>query len=442
MAYKQVLRALWIDWAIALAAPIVLVLVSLVVIAAWLPAMAFVLAAILHTLYKRSLTLPMPGCSLLTLLMTRVMLWAAVIMLVMALCYRFGILIDFFGHADPSLPYIPALVLGPLSTIFSGYYVFRGSRSAFYRRCQIIFGSPAELGTLGTLYSHEGRYQVSFFFRISVALTIVTSIYYWVFYIDTDINSPDRFVFVWLPTIFNGLAVLFLAKRYANIAHSLAAEARREPSETGHLDGLYPGKANASTVRFIIVDDQHFYFAPLSSLDGMLTEADIYDAPVTLTLPYRRDLQLDEAKKLLSQALGTEDFALRHFYTSVSADDNSNTFHFIARIEKPSIPFPHFTPMQTSRLIDAHRLTSLLATEIHRLYTITMAWKTYDIHGRRLYKIKNYKPVFRLEGIINWRVDFNDRRWLEIAMLNQDHPLYRLRRFLYLPMNHQFSHKQ
>lgn len=83
---------------------------------------------------------------------------------------------------------------------------------------------------------------------------------------------------------------------------------------------------------------------------------------------------------------------------------------------------------QLQRLLHNHELSPLLAAEIHRLYTVTMAWKTYDAEGKRLYKVKNYRPMFRLNGICEWDVDFNNPLWLQVASFNQDKPFYNLRR--------------
>ena len=74
-------------------------------------------------------------------------------------------------------------------------------------------------------------------------------------------------------------------------------------------------------------------------------------------------------------------------------------------------------------------LSPLLSTEINRLYTVAMMWKTYDREGRRLYRIKNYRPMFRINGIQDWDVDFNDPHWLYIARNNEDKPFFRLRKW-------------
>lgn len=80
------------------------------------------------------------------------------------------------------------------------------------------------------------------------------------------------------------------------------------------------------------------------------------------------------------------------------------------------------------RMLNNRELSPMLAAEIHRLYTITMAWKTYDYEGRRLYKVKNYRPLFRLKGICDWDVDFNSSHWMNVARFNEDKPFFRLRR--------------
>lgn len=70
----------------------------------------------------------------------------------------------------------------------------------------------------------------------------------------------------------------------------------------------------------------------------------------------------------------------------------------------------------------------MMFIEFNRLFKVAMAWKAYDINGCRKYRVKNYKPMFRLHGIIDWDVDFNNPRWLEVAHNNEDHFLFRFKR--------------
>jgi hypothetical protein len=70
----------------------------------------------------------------------------------------------------------------------------------------------------------------------------------------------------------------------------------------------------------------------------------------------------------------------------------------------------------------------MLASEIKRIYTITMAWKTYTRDGKRLYSIKNYVPTFRLKDLKNWDVDYNDITWINIADNNEDKRFFVLKK--------------
>lgn len=97
-------------------------------------------------------------------------------------------------------------------------------------------------------------------------------------------------------------------------------------------------------------------------------------------------------------------------------------------MEKSALRGRWYNLSQVERLLHNRELTPMLASEIHRLHTITMAWKTYDAEGRRLYKVKNYHPIFRLDGICDWDVDFNSPKWLDVARLNEDKRFFRLRK--------------
>ena len=82
------------------------------------------------------------------------------------------------------------------------------------------------------------------------------------------------------------------------------------------------------------------------------------------------------------------------------------------------------------RLLMVDRLSPYITNELYRIHNITMAWKTYDRRGRRLYPIRHYKPTFRLRDLKDWDVDYNDIVWLRVAGNNEDKPLYHVRRFI------------
>ena len=78
-------------------------------------------------------------------------------------------------------------------------------------------------------------------------------------------------------------------------------------------------------------------------------------------------------------------------------------------------------------MIKTHKLSPLFESELNRIYTIVMSWKTYDLKGKRLYAIKDYKPTFRLRDLRYCDVDYNDINWLYVSAYNADRPFFYVR---------------
>ena len=88
-----------------------------------------------------------------------------------------------------------------------------------------------------------------------------------------------------------------------------------------------------------------------------------------------------------------------------------------------------FNAYMLDSALASNSLSPQLAAELFRIHTITMAWKTYDREGRRLYPIKNYRPTFRLGDLRKWDVDYDDTLWFSIAATNQDRRFFGLHKF-------------
>ena len=180
-------------------------------------------------------------------------------------------------------------------------------------------------------------------------------------------------------------------------------------------------------VRFLVLSGDRILLSEQS--DGLI------DTPVKKTMTRREEISLDEARHEFADMSGTKDFDLKFLYSESGYVNGTNVIHFAAFL--PDAAESHDlrvrgqwnTIDQLDRQLKAHKLTPLLMSELHRIYNITMAWKTYDRDGRRLYPIKNYHPTFRLRDFKKWDVDYTDLHWLDIASNNEDRPLFRLRRF-------------
>ena len=159
-----------------------------------------------------------------------------------------------------------------------------------------------------------------------------------------------------------------------------------------------------------------------------------WDTPV-LNVIDRTDCELpgEKASAMVEKDLDSNDFTLRFLYQNGAYAHGANVLHYAVFLPEDSAVLPKamrcsFDDIQ--RLLMADRLSPYITNELYRIHNITMAWKTYDRRGRRLYPIRHYKPTFRLRDLKDWDVDYNDIVWLRVAGNNEDKPLYHVRRFI------------
>ena len=110
---------------------------------------------------------------------------------------------------------------------------------------------------------------------------------------------------------------------------------------------------------------------------------------------------------------------------------SAEVIHYAAFVDKDStgVLEGKWTSLdEIDRLMRRSRLSADMCDEVYRIFTVTMAWKTYSREGKRLYPIKHYRPTFRLRDFRDWAVDYEDPVWLDVASNNEDRPFYRTRR--------------
>lgn len=100
-----------------------------------------------------------------------------------------------------SKPYIPSLILNPISFLTLLIINFRQGKMTICVDCKLSFGDKNERGKLGSILNYESHFQLKNLVILFGILTIVTWVYYLVFYINTDINARDWYVFLWLNII-------------------------------------------------------------------------------------------------------------------------------------------------------------------------------------------------------------------------------------------------
>lgn len=418
---------LWLNWVIAGGALSLPILLSVYIPPLLIPLISLALAGGLLAYDRASLRSHTAVCPLILTIATRSLFYSALIMIIISLIYARGVIWYLYDDdtINTAIPFVTLLIVAPVVFLTTAWSHIRGKRYSACQRCVNTLGSISERGLLGKIFTQESRYQRYFMLGISGVLTIIAWGYYTYFYINVNINIPDRFFFGWIPVILYLISVFYLGAR----CFTLWAYYCQDNNANGMSQGAL------TSIRILLISGDKFYLSREEEYNDT-PDGYLYDTPATVTIDYRNELTLEKASGYLRDIsrMDDNDFTLRFMYESREASGTRNTFHYICcpdstnTMEKSALRGRWYNLSQVERLLHNRELTPMLASEIHRLYTITMAWKTYDAEGRRLYKVKNYHPIFRLDGICDWDVDFNSPKWLNVARLNEDKRFFRLRK--------------
>lgn len=423
---ERAIFTLWLNWTIAVGALALPEFMAIFVPRSWIPLVTITVMILLIIYRNTGAKFRASSCDLIQSICVRTLCISAIIMVIIGILYARHFISFLYPdeQINAHIPYLTILILGPVATVICIVALLRGNSESVCRECIIRYGSASERGFLGKIFSQESYYQLRSLLIISLILSVVSWAYYALFYVNVNINEIDRFMFNWVPSIFFILTTVFFGMRYFTLWSYYYNYMELNPRV----------RTDGTSVRYLLLCDDNIFLSRMEDFHDT-PDGNKYDTPLEVDLAHIDKLDMEEAEEHLCNLSGLKagDFTLRFMYKSTDLSGLSDMLHYICTlpsketVEETSLKGKWFTLSQLQRLLYNHDLTPMLATEIHRLYTITMAWKTYDIEGRRLYKIKNYHPAFRLKGISEWEVDFNNPRWLDVARFNEDKPLFKIR---------------
>lgn len=415
------LKLLWLNWCISFGALSLLLILSLFIKPILLPVIAFAEAAWVHY-YK------MPKSAdtaegrlagpLLSICVKNLVISGILMLVINALCtpWLIGRVLVLEMYND-EIPFITCLVIFPVQVVLSVWWLL-------FHRPSLRPGSPSP-NPMRALVPRESAYQVRILMILSFVMSAVECWYYVTRYINSDFNNPDRFFFVFMPVGIYLLSIFFMGGRYTTLSTLVSAVQN------------IPVSSLKTLVRYLVFSDNDVLVRP--DINGL------YDTPVETMLPSDEKPSDEELRKMFSKFAETEDYTLRYLFTSdpvfQGAAENGPLWvrHYAVLLGKDvkrgSLSCQNAGDRwaglyDIQRLAAKGELSPTLARELVRIYTITMAWKSYDREGRRLYPIRNYRPTFRFRDLAKWNVDYDDTSWLEVARFNEDKPLFRIRRFL------------
>lgn len=422
---------LWLNWLLVSGSLAVLVVVSLWIPPVIMPLVAFAFqggfAIYIRINKKQRLHL----CLVLPFLATRIMFWTGLAMLIVNLLYSRWMIEKIFdeGSINTEIPFITVLILSIVTLVVTLYALLKKSNLGYCERCKIRNGSPGERGFLGNLFSQEGKYQIALLLRLSLIVALGTWIYYFIEYVNVNLNRPDRYVFFWAPIAITVFSIIYITLRYISLWKYYSVNLQKRAENQGRY----------TLLRYLVIyEDKICIRPPVTNPDITYTpEKKRYDTPANLFIPYRERMGLHEATTMFDNLSGLQGTEVRFMYSNETGNVDGNIFHYFSFInkeqkEKIESSFPNLrfmTIIEIQKLLNKNKLENLLAAEIVRLYTIVMTWKMYTPEGKRKWKYKNYRPSFRLQDLKNWDVDFNNNQWLEVARLNQGSRFFRIRSF-------------
>lgn len=412
------IKAMWNNWVITMCTPIAILIFPAFTPKVWLPLVAFTFAYLLSARMRYdSSRQNINGCNLSLWAMTWTMLWSAIIMCAINIIYAKWFVTGIYqiDPINPKHPFITPLIVFPTASVVSLYLLLRGRKSSHCRRCMSRFGYYDETDNhIAALYFSESRLQLKLLAAISVLISIIDWVYYYKFYINVNLNSPDRFFFIFLPIALMVIAIIYMTVRYMTLADNITVKASSKKQQL------------MTMVRYLMLSNDTICLS--LDQDGYL------DTPAKTITPRKEEMNETQAFEDFSKIAGITKFSTKYLYTDSGYAGGPNVFHYAVFINPSDVASLKLdgaweTIDQLDRQLKAGNLAPELMSEIHRIYRVTMAWKTYDRQGKRLYPIKNYQPTFRLRDLQNWDVDYDDRKWLDIATNNQDRPFFKIRRF-------------
>ena len=399
--------SLWINWAYPFASAMIVVITGPIISNAATCILSLILVAISHALILTNRYRENPYCFLTPYIVNISLFWQTVIILI------FDILSDSIVTEISGQPYnkeqmiMPIMFFAPISAIVTLWIKKRQLKNSFCLDCISRLGTTAERSLLGKVYSQEGKLQANTTFYISVVLTAITWAYYFTEYINTDYNSQDLIIFIWLPVAIYGISLIVFGFRYYSMKKYLC----ENMSQT------------TTKIRFLIFCGEKMC---------VVNNADLIDTPTTIEIPFKSNISEIEYLDLFRKISGINVTNIRFLYQSSDLRRVSNVFHYAVFLTEESLVtekgLGQWIDMEQYHILsNCGMITTALSLEIGKIYTIVMTWKTYDEKGLRKYKIKYYQPTFRLSDMPNWDVDYNDPIWLFISKVNQDKPFYRIR---------------
>ncbi|MDE6340239.1 MAG: hypothetical protein K2K97_10710 [Muribaculaceae bacterium] len=304
--------------------------------------------------------------------------------------------------------------------------------------CKLKNGDVRERGRFGSLMLYESKLQIKNLLALFFALSVVIWVYYLYFYINTDVNNRDWYVFMWLTIIVFLVDELYFMFRYFNLYLDM-----KENNEIITQDELRDMSAT-TYIRYYVVCDDHIFMSDKVS-DPRTPFKPVIDTPF-FTKRSVNGITIPEVTNIIRRMTGVRDGDLRFFFGRKMNSDRHSLLRYFYYLDGKPEDYPDlnvdgtwmsFEDLKRIYSFTPDKLAKICVSDITRLATIMLTYKIFDERGFRKNKLKSYRPSFSLKEVKESHLDFQDDKWIKISLFNSDTPLYRLKRW----MRNLFSNK-
>lgn len=328
-------------------------------------------------------------------------------------------------------PYIPSLVIMPLSFLTMLVIYLRRNKLMICKECRLRNGDKWERGLFGLILDHETRIQLVNLVWLFGGISAIVWTYYLAVYVNTNVNDKDWYVFLWLNIAGCLLDEVYFAYRFANLYMDL-----KEANELITQEELRDMTAK-TYMRFYVVCKNQLY-VDTHAIDMATTPREVIDTPFQTSRAVN-GMSLPEIKNFVEKRTGVPGGDLIFFFgrRSPHLERQSMLRYFYFLPGSPEdYPVLH-APGQwltMPRLKEIYnntpsRLGSTLVADITRLATILVTQKKFKEDGSLKVNLKTYQPSFTLEEVKTSGLDFQDDKWIRVSMFNEQTPFFRVKKW-------------
>lgn len=311
------------------------------------------------------------------------------------------------------LPYYTSMFLPLLTALLTVFVYKRHFRNVFCMDCLLRNGTPYERELLGHIYFKENRFLLPRIIKITSLLALVTWGCYFICDVDSGkISGWPVLIFVYSPVVFLVFDLIALRLRYWAIGVFYRKKLIQDDREHG---------GHIKLVRILLICGDRLY---LTKDNGR------YDTPFQFTEPFSEAISLGNAVQYMSKKLGyvQSDF-VKFCYGSMDLKNRRSVEHYFCFVDAhPASEKSDSIAENEGRWWTKHELegqfqnsfSKILCAELHRVFTVMLTSKVYNIDGSKTVQTKGYVPDFQISEIRTSTVDFSDNRWMILSKFNKD----------------------